>query len=197
MKRILALVVLMALIPTGALARDKMDRVDILRDGGSGSAVVARWGAQGYKLDSAGTYDFSLLVYAAARKGFRIANAWMFSGPPLQATYEQSLSQQEYGSGMRRAVRRSHLFSVPLQKVHWNGRSPAEVCNDNLSMLKSAGLREDEIILMTHRLTAVAIVGFGAAADREGLTATSVGLSVDSTYMNKTLNYQVHVECRP
>ena len=197
MKRILASAILMTLTATGALAKDKMDKVDIARDGIDMRKVVVRASGQAYKLDSPSTYQFDVRGYAAAKKGYRIVSAWFFSGLPLKMSYEQGLLPRDYGSGNNRTVKRPFLFKVPMNKVTWDGPSPLEVCNNNLAKLKQAGFSQQEILGKTYELKAVAIIGFGAAADREGRTASPVGLGGGSTYEHKTLKYQVHVECRP
>ena len=197
MKRIVAVILFVAVSAGGGQAEDRMHRVELVRGGAAGGVISVGTDGEGYRLEGPDAYDFALQVYAAARKGFRIANAWFFSGPALRASFEQGLTPEDFGAGMKRAIRRSAVFRVPIEEVHWVGADPVEACNENAQLLKGSGIPEEEVFSRSHNVSVVALVGFGATADREALTAVSLGLESDSAHKHKALKYLVNVECRP
>lgn len=196
MKRTTILLAALALSASGALAKDKMDKVDIAIDGIDIKPIVVRAGADGYKSVSTPDHVFFVRGYGQAKKGYRIVSAWFFSGPKNGASFERALLPRDYGSGKNRTVTRPVDLKIPLSKVTWDGPSPLAACNANFQTLKKAGFSPKDILSKTHALQVRAVIGFGAAADREGRTASPVGLGGGSTYETRSLSYTVRVECR-
>ncbi len=195
MKKIaLTAVAALAALTATASAKDKMEKVDIVRDGIDVRRVVVKAGTNGYTAIEGNQYTFSVCGYAAAKKGFRILGAWFHTGKFEQA-HVYSLYPRDYGSGEKRTLKFPISYKVPMKEVMWDGASPVEACRANLARLKRKGQSEKDILARTHELTVDAKVGFTAVADREWREASSVGLGGGSTWKTRTMRYAVSVEC--
>jgi len=194
MKKIALAVAALAALTATASAKDKMDKVDIARDGIDVRRVVVKAGAGGYTAIEGNEYTFSVRGYAAAKKGFRILGAWFHTGKLEQANV-YALFGRDYGNGEKRTLKYPFSYKVPMNKVVWDGASPVEACRANLAGLKKKGQSAKDILNRTHELTVHAIVGFSAVADREWREASSTGFGGGSTWKTKTMRYAVSVEC--
>lgn len=195
MKKIaLTAIAVLAALTVTASAKDKMDKVDIVRDGIDVRRVVVKAGANGYTAIEGNEYKFSVRGYAAAKTGFRILGAWFHTGK-LDQAHVYALYARDYGGGERRTLKFPISYKVPMNKVVWDGASPVEACRANLAKLKQSGFTEKEILAKSFSLKVGAIVGFSAVADREWREASSVGYGGGSTWTSRTMRYEVAVEC--
>jgi hypothetical protein len=193
-KTVLTAFAVLAALTATASAKDKMDKVDIARDGIDVRSVVVKAGSNGYTAIEGNQYVFSVRGYAAAKKGFRILGAWFHTGK-LEQAHVYSLLPRDYGSGEKRTLKFPISYKVPMNKVVWDGASPLDACRANLAKLKQSGFTEKQILAKSFSLKVDAIVGFTAVADREWREASPVGLGGGSTWKSRTMRYEVAVEC--
>lgn len=197
MKRFALLMAALVISASGASAKDKMEKVDIALDGIDTQTLVVRASGQNYKTAITKEYRFLVRGFASAKGLYRIVDAWFYTGRPLDKGYQMPLVPRDYGSGEEKSVKRPVDFKVATARILWDGPGPVEACNANLIKLKQAGFTTQQVLAKTHALKVKALVGFGAAADRKGKTASPVGMGGGATYEHKTLSYPVAVECRP
>lgn len=177
-----------------ASAKNKMEKVDIVRDGIDLQTISVKASTSGYTGIDRTHYTFSVRGYAKAKSGYRILRAWFHTGKLDQAHVLQ-LPHRDIGSGRNRTVRISRAYKAPVGQIIWDGPSPLQACQANLAKLQQAGFSRQEILGKTFDLKVRAIVGFSAVADREGRDPFPIGPGGGSTWRTKTMSYDVSVAC--
>lgn len=188
-------------MPSGAEAKDWIDKVEISRDGIDVVPIEVTASAKGYKAIKTSQHRFLLRLYAKATPGERIVAGKVGSykvvrmfeaGEP--GKWDQVLEGREIGGGEAKSVSRSYSVTIKLSQVTWS-KNPVDVCNEMLSDKRKKGYSVAEVLGKNWDAKTYVYFEFQALAARAGKAKSDKWNINNTAGQRHSFAYSVPVTC--
>ncbi|MEE4010990.1 hypothetical protein V1T76_02945 [Roseibium sp. FZY0029] len=197
------LTTVLASVATGAMAKDWIEKVEVVRDGIDIVPVQVKANSYNYTKIKSGSHRFLLRLSAKATNGERIVAMKVGSFKNVQYfeadgdLWSKSFQNRDVGAGTKRTVSLSYTPVIPTAKLKWQGWDPVQACSLNLDKVLKGGMKKKDALSKTWTVSAKAYFELDAVAAKKNKAEKHKWTMKTTSHQRDGYGYDVTVECLP
>lgn len=193
----LALSAALLLALTGTALANKMEKVDIVKEGIDLAPIVVKANASGYGGYENPAHRYFVRLYAKAKGSNRVwwATVGNYGIAPFEVSGGHFFKQTAGHSEGWGVYTKSIAIDIAHNHAKWWG-SPKEACDANLKTQMNKGKTKAQVLSKEWKLTAHTVIAFHAEADTKAHNKKDDHTISSSDGWEKTVSYPVSVVCR-